>query len=166
MTGQNDYILLKNQIGRELEQSLFDTQVDKEIANLVSFQDSVFTLRANRRTVEKIKGEKIATLLTDLAKEIKSARESLKPKEISNTVGNQAARRVEALKGVLWEWYSFYNGYDPLFTWWVKKPYENVSKELDDYASWIRREIVGQKKWGRSHHRPTPGRSRATQRNL
>ncbi len=143
--GQNDYILLKNQIGRELEQSLFDSKVDQEIANLVSFQSTIYKLRADRRTVEEIKGEKIATILSNLVKEIKKIRESIKPKEVSKVVGNQAARRVDALKGVLWEWYSFYNGYDPLFTWWAKKPYEQVSKELGDYASWIRKEIIGQK---------------------
>ncbi len=44
---------------------------------------------------------------------------------------------------MLEEWYQFYAGYHPSFTWWVRSPHEATVKALDDYADFIRHEVAG-----------------------
>ena len=46
---------------------------------------------------------------------------------------------------MLKQWYSFYDGSQPDCAWWMKKPYEDASKQLDDYAKQLRAEIGQQK---------------------
>ncbi len=53
--------------------------------------------------------------------------------------------RSAALQDTFKRWYSFYDGYQPDFAWWVKKPYDDAAKQLDDYAKQLREEIAGQK---------------------
>src|SRR6185503_16022903 len=39
--------------------------------------------------------------------------------------------------------YTFYNGYDPMFTWWNEEPYKTVDQSLTNYASFLSERIVG-----------------------
>ncbi len=52
---------------------------------------------------------------------------------------------MKALQGTLDGWYKHYNGYLPEFDWWVRQPYEDARKKLEDYAKLLREEIAGQK---------------------
>ena len=54
----------------------------------------------------------------------------------------RTAGSVRELQEVLKRWYSFYDGYQPDFAWWLKKPYEDASKQLDEYAKHLREEIA------------------------
>ncbi len=62
------------------------------------------------------------------------------------TVGKAAAGRgpaaVEALRKALLNWHGFYNGYDPLFTWWMAQPFKEVDAALQGYAAFLRDRIV------------------------
>ena len=54
----------------------------------------------------------------------------------------RAAKAVHDLQELLKRWYSFYDGYLPDFTWWLKKPYDDSSKQLDEYAKYLREEVA------------------------
>jgi hypothetical protein len=43
------------------------------------------------------------------------------------------------LRGMLNNWYSYLAGYDPLFTWWARRPYEELLEALDAYRTAIER---------------------------
>ena len=49
---------------------------------------------------------------------------------------------MRELQDVLKHWYSFYDGYQPDFAWWLKKPFEDASKQLDEYAKYLREEVA------------------------
>jgi hypothetical protein len=51
-----------------------------------------------------------------------------------------AGPTAATLRATLDSWYSFYHGYDPLFTWWVRKPYEELTEALEAYSRAIQRE--------------------------
>ena len=53
----------------------------------------------------------------------------------------RASASVTLLRRDLEEWFGFYNGYDPLFTWWVPGVYQPVRDALDGYASWLANEV-------------------------
>src|SRR5262249_17170460 len=55
-------------------------------------------------------------------------------------------RAVGALNGLrnnLRNWYTFYSGYDPMFTWWSEEPYKALDQTLAAYASFLAERIVG-----------------------
>src|SRR5262249_4718103 len=67
------------------------------------------------------------------------------PIKLTPVVALRAAGAVGEIRGTLREWFDFYNGYQPEFSWWLKKPYEEAASALDDYAKFLREEIAGQK---------------------
>lgn len=58
---------------------------------------------------------------------------------------NRAAGAVGDLRGALREWFGYYDGYQPEFSWWVRRPYEEASESLEGYAKFLREEIAGLK---------------------
>src|SRR5262249_2419215 len=85
----------------------------------------------------------VAGDLTRLTKEIAEARRKVEsdargksgPKR---TNANRALATVEGLQGTLRGWFGFYDGYDPLFTWWMQEPYQAADQALQAYAGFLR----------------------------
>ena len=50
----------------------------------------------------------------------------------------RAADTVDALRASVNEWFNHYNGYDPMFTWWIELPHGHVDKALVEYAALLR----------------------------
>ncbi len=67
------------------------------------------------------------------------------PLRVSALLARRAASAVDEIRGTLKTWFSFYDGSDPGFSWWLKKPYEDAGKALEDYAKFLREEIAGLK---------------------
>jgi uncharacterized protein (DUF885 family) len=40
-------------------------------------------------------------------------------------------------------WYRFYDGYDPMFTWWTRDPYRKLDSALARYSRTLRERVVG-----------------------
>jgi hypothetical protein len=63
--------------------------------------------------------------------------------EIRGVVAEQAAGHVEDLLRMLDGWYGYFDGYDPLFSWWVPAPYGRLTTALEAHAAAIRERYVG-----------------------
>lgn len=151
--GKVDYVLFKNHLDHELRQVDIRVKQFAEIEALMPFAASLMTLEDGRRKMEPINSQKIAAQFTGLAKEIAEKRKALElsikaDKEnikVKKTVANRAAVTVTSLRNTMKNWYTFYNGYDPMFTWWVAEPYKQLDKALEEYAAFLREKIVGVK---------------------
>ncbi|MFC1783228.1 DUF885 family protein, partial [Planctomycetota bacterium] len=51
---------------------------------------------------------------------------------------HRAADAVDAMRGKLRGWNNFYNTYDPMFSWWMPEPYNDLTQSLEKYASSLR----------------------------
>src|SRR5262249_26104444 len=87
---------------------------------------------------------KIAGQLNQLTKEIAKARQGLERersgKEKTGPKGktaNRALSSVVGLRNTLRDWFGFYDGYDPLFSWWTQEPYKSVDQALEGYAGFL-----------------------------
>ncbi len=60
-----------------------------------------------------------------------------------SAVVNRALATTEGLRATLRGWFSFYDGYDPLFTWWVEEPYKAADAAIDAYATASASEVRG-----------------------
>jgi hypothetical protein len=67
----------------------------------------------------------------------------VQPPRVSRTVANRAADNIDQVRGIVTNWYRYYDGYDPQFTWWVKSPYARLDSALTRYARTLRERVVG-----------------------
>lgn len=143
---QVDYILFKNYLEHEQrEMSRFKTQAD-EMAPLMPFAKTITDLEDARRRLEFAQPAKTAAVLNELAKQIAEKQKWFERHDgemPKRTVANRTARHVASLRDTLRRWYTFYNAYDPTFTWWCESPYKAADDALVKYQSFITTRLVG-----------------------
>jgi uncharacterized protein (DUF885 family) len=146
--GKVDYLLLKTHLVHEQQQVEIQNKTMTEIAPLAPFAQTIVDLAEARRRMEKIDPAKVADTLNDLNKQIDGARRAVEsglraePGKYKKTVLNRAAGAVSTLRGALRTWYGYYNGYDPLFTWWADEPYKAVDQSLGTYAAYLNERVM------------------------
>ena len=141
--GKVDYVLFKNHLEYELRQSDIQAQQLTEIQPLIPFAGTIIELEENRRRMEPINSAKIAATLTELRKKVDELRRGVEGRQVKKSVANRAVAAINSLRNNLRNWYTFYNGYDPLFTWWNEEPYRSVDQALTSYSTLISEKIVG-----------------------
>ena len=94
---------------------------------------------------EKAKEPKPDALPESAEQEKPAAKKEDAPIRISASLARRAAAAAGEVRGTLKNWFSFYDGYQPDFSWWLKKPNEEAAKALEDYAKHLREEIAGLK---------------------
>lgn len=131
-----DYLLFRNHLEHELRQLDIQSRQMAEIESLVPFTAVITNLEEARRRMEPIDSAKVAALLTDLRKQIDERRkaveaglktetsragdEKIAPLKAKKTSANRAILVIAGLKMALKNWYTFYDGYDPVFTCGMK----------------------------------------------
>jgi uncharacterized protein (DUF885 family) len=158
--GKVDYILFKNHLEYELRQLDIQAKQLAEIQALIPFAKTIIDLEETRRRMEPIDSAKVAASLNELRKQIDERRRAveaglpragrggdtnstIEPIQVKKTVANRAVAAINSLRGNLRNWYTFYNGYDPIFTWWNEVPYRSVDQSLTSYANFITERVVG-----------------------
>ncbi len=140
INGKVDYILFK----RNLEDQAYQLKEEKSkydiVAKYLPFSDRIYTLQKPRRRGIEVVGQDVAKELNLINKEIAKSIAGLKTADsIELTLADYTANAIKGLQSSLKNYYSFYNGYDPLFTWWVPKTYTVTDSLLNSYAVAIRK---------------------------
>lgn len=152
--GRLDYIALRNRITYDLETLQLNTERGEQIAPLLPFGDRLRLLQEERHDRKRVNPRSAATTLDDVAKELdaltaalmdeaRDANGQVRRRGLSPVVAWRAAGQVEHLREVLADWNTFYDGYDPMFNFWVREPYARVDTRLQAYADAINEHIVG-----------------------
>jgi uncharacterized protein (DUF885 family) len=156
--GKIDYILFKNHLEYELRQLDIQARQISEMEPLVPFGAKIVELEETRRRMEPIDSAKVAATLNELRKQVDERRRAVElglraearggdtssdPTRLKKTVANRAVAAINGLRGNLRNWYTFYNGYDPMFTWWNEEPYRSLDQALTNYATFLAERIVG-----------------------
>lgn len=152
-----DYLLLKNHLTYESRQTDIEAKALAETAPLIPFAQAIADLEDARRRMELMEPAKSAVFLNNLNKQIEETRKTVEAglksdaktegksdaAKIKKTTANRAALIVGSLRNVLRNWFNFYNGYDPVFTWWAAEPYKAADKALENYAAFLRGRVAG-----------------------
>jgi hypothetical protein len=147
--GKVDYLLLKTHLNRELQQLEIGQRSLAEMAPLIPFAQTIIELAEARRWMEKIDPAKVAATLNELHKQIEATRRGIETElrseagKIKKSVANRAVATVSSLRNTLRAWFNYYNGYDPLFTWWAEEPYKAVDQALGNYIAFLSERVVG-----------------------
>lgn len=142
--GQVDVLLFKNHLAHELRQLDLRARERAESDPLVPFARAILDLDSARRELKPMEWSKVAAELTRLTKEIGEARRVIERdtpgKDRSSAkvrTANRALASVEGLRNTLRGWFAFYDGYDPLFTWWMQEPYKSTDQALQAHAGFL-----------------------------
>ncbi|HZS09885.1 MAG TPA: DUF885 family protein [Blastocatellia bacterium] len=144
-----DYLLFKNHLGHELRQVEIQTKQLAETEPLIPFANALIELHEARRRMDPINPQKTAATLTGLNKQIGETQKTIEaaikadPGKFKKTVANRAAAQLVGLRDTMRSWFSFYNGYDPLFSWWMSEPYRQLDQSLQSYVAFLREKVVG-----------------------
>jgi len=151
--GKIDYILFRNHLEYQLRQLGLRQKAFEEAESLLPFARTIIRLEDARREMKSPDSQQIAAALHTMSKQIDSlrktwevrlqSREKEKVSPPKKTLANRAASITEKLRETLKNWFTFYDGYDPLFTWWVSEPYKVADAALKNYADFLKRQLVG-----------------------
>ncbi len=134
-----DFILLNNLIEKERYLLKLDYQSFEEVASVYDFAKDVFPFIQERRRGKKPDSKKLAQIFQDAKSKIDPKTEILKEQPFKDWMkAEKASQLIASLHKALEEAHDFYNEYDPEFTWWVKKPYEDFSAELVEFEYFLK----------------------------
>ncbi len=143
--GQLDYIALRNRIDYELASLKLAEERAAEIAPLLPFFDSSRELIENRFDRKRADPQTTARTLDHMTRQVRELTKAfadhqagmpfrLGAREFSAVVALRAADQLKGLRENLKDWNTFYDGYDPGYTWWARKPYGDFDAALQTYA--------------------------------
>lgn len=144
-----DYLLLKNYLKRCLRQLDLDREKDKLMETLLPFAETVVKLCEARQKVDPAQGQQAARDMAEICRVVAAARakviggEEVFMSSVSRETAYRASKTLQQLREHLQEYFDFYKGYDPMFTWWVKADHERASHELDELSTVILERLVG-----------------------
>lgn len=139
---QADYLLLKRNILKAKHDLNEAILLYQQINYTVPFAEKIVTLQANRRRGGKVNPVEVAAVINSIAKEVQALRLAPgKTPPLNAKQANKAGEVVDELRKGLQNTFSFYNAYDPMFTWWVKKPFDDADTVLAQYATFIKKSV-------------------------
>ena len=144
---QIDYIALRNRIDYDVEALRLDEERSLQMAVLLPFFDDIRRLQEDRFDRKRVHPLTAADTLNDVANQLGNLIDDLesddRPTNVSPVVAWRAANQVLHLRQILADWYTFYDGYDPMFNFWVPEPNARVDAALEQYAIAINEHLVG-----------------------
>jgi len=135
---------LKTTVQKNLAE--LDTQAEAlaKVMPLLPFSAELIGLIEARIALKDMDSEKAAATLISVKKQIADLQAELAAGTLQadSAQALAAAGAVDQIQANLVGWNTFYNGYDPLFTWWMEMPYKQVDEALKSYAATLRDKIA------------------------
>ncbi|HNT51220.1 MAG TPA: DUF885 family protein [Cyclobacteriaceae bacterium] len=140
--GKVDYILMKNIFENELGLLAQEEKEVTQLGKLTAYANPVYELEKKRRRGLHLKSEEVAYQLNDIKKNIQAAQKKLAQEpNLTVALANRAAEIIGGQQAALKSVFEFYDGYDPQFTWWIKRPYQQLDSTLTKYAGALKNKI-------------------------
>jgi uncharacterized protein (DUF885 family) len=130
-----DYILFF----RDLANEKYDLEMEQKEADAIkthfAFADKIYTIEKARQRGTQPDVQKLAGDIDALTKEIiQATKNAEKEIALTNSQYGRAISTVKGLRNAMKSVYDFYDGYDPLFTWWIPEPYKKLDTALAIYG--------------------------------
>ena len=163
-----DLTLLGNEVRYRRELLAREGRMVAEVLPLLPFADDIVALLDIRHSRKEVDGQAIAGSLAALAGTVEEADRVMRSRAAAGgagwggngqptptpITGLRAVRLLQSYRSALGTWYRHYSGYDPLFTWWAKQPFEQADAALGGYLMTVRERVVG---WPEGAEEPIVG---------
>ena len=156
--GRVDYVLLDNHLQHEIAELERESRLRTEGTTLLPFADRLLALHDARRDMVLPNHQATSRTIAEITRQVDSLRalfdppargaaDSARPRpaapRVSRTTANRVADDLDEMRRVMGTWYRYYDGYDPLFSWWARDPYRKLDSSLVRYARTLRERIIG-----------------------
>ena len=128
--GKTDYLLLKKEITARVYQLKEEEGQQMLINRYLPFSGEIYQLEKKRQRGNPLKASEVSAQLNRLSKDVQTAIKGINLGAMKEADKLTVQKVLWDLKARLNSFYSFYNGYDPDFSWWVPKPYEALDSSL------------------------------------
>ena len=136
--GKADWLLLHRELESELYLLKEEAESYEKIKGLVSTGAPLYELEKLRRRGKHLDSEKVSAELTATAKKMEAEIKALsKVAPLQPAEARLAAEVIGGQRSALYSVVDFYSGYDPQFSWWVKKPWQLMDTILAQYGKKI-----------------------------
>jgi hypothetical protein len=154
--GQIDYVALRNRIDYDLDRLRLTEERGAQIAPLLPFFDEIRELQEQRFDRKRVDPKAAAATLDRIAKQVTELTRALKEppakggdaakiKPPTGAVAMRAEDQIRKLRETLADFHAFYDGYDPVYSWWARKSFTEADTALQGYAEAIKQELIGNK---------------------
>ncbi len=152
---QVDFILLRNEIEHRIAKSNRDTERDAKARALLPYLPEVTALCLARENALGVDPEEIAAAYQRLADQVKSETAKVQQRKEGKEKKEEVDKKQEAVlalrtvqiaqtaKQSLEETHRFYSGYDPSYSWWAEKPFQELADAIGKHAQAINKHIAG-----------------------
>jgi uncharacterized protein (DUF885 family) len=143
--GRVDHVLLRSRLAYDRRLLDREQRQVSDAAALLPFGKTITDLADARMRMQTLDPEVAAATLEKLARDVTALNRRVMAE--SKTQNQAVAQRAQELLGplttALRDWRNFYNGYDPMFSWWTSAPYTRATKALDEYRKTLRETVLG-----------------------
>jgi hypothetical protein len=157
--GQIDYVVFSRGLEHELTLLELSAKHGEETKPYLPFEPIILSLEFNRQEMQPLQPQEAAQKLAQLTRDIAVVQKQLeeqfkKPVSVAagqqrKIAGGRALLELNSLRTTMRTWFTFYNGYDPMFTWWAAADYGKADAALQAYGVFLREKVLNLK--------PAPG---------
>ncbi|RAW02280.1 DUF885 family protein [Pseudochryseolinea flava] len=138
-TEQIDFILLKNQVEKDLYFLRLDQAAFNEISAVLDFAGPLYDFIDQRKTGKKFNSDVLAKTFDDVNRACSVKRTTLLEQPFKTwQQAAKASAAVNSLRDGIQEAYKFYSGYDPQFSWWMEMPQSALDTTLAKYSAFLK----------------------------
>ncbi len=148
-----DYVVFRHALEHDIEALKIRAKEDTDAGPLIPFAPVIIHLEVSRQQMQPLDPRLAAETLSKLARSIEDTRKPLEA-ELKSSISPEAARlrkihaaRAVAISGglrtILRGWFTFYDGYDPQFTWWAAADYKTADHALEAYIAFLNERVLG-----------------------
>ncbi len=141
-----DYVLLQTRLDYEAKLFQREERLWADMEPLLPFGGTIIGLMESRRRMAPVDPRGAAQALADLARVVDSARrrsEAAEQGSVPAVRAFRAAATLRSLQTTLGQWFRYYDGYDPMFSWWAELPYRSADSALTRYHAALRTRHAG-----------------------
>ena len=157
-----DYLLLRAELQFETTHIARERKQLAAMDFFLPFRAPVQDLERTRWQMTALDPQSAAGIVSAIPEQVRKLRERLergkkdeKPKpdepadnaplKMEPLLAKRAANATDAIRQTLGNWFNYYEGSQPEFSWWAKRPCEEANKALEEYAKFMREEVAGMK---------------------
>lgn len=135
-----DYILFRRDLQENLQKLAQEATERNQIKAWFPFADSLYATEKLRRRGHVLNAQALAGMLNGLGPQIIAARKEIdKTEKLDPALIRRADETTQGLQKALKSIYTFYNNYDPNFSWWMEKSYPKADSLLTTYANYFKK---------------------------
>ncbi|RRB04719.1 DUF885 family protein [Larkinella rosea] len=137
-----DYLLFQRNLRNELQDLTHEEKEVNQTKSWFPFADKIYALEKLRRRGTPLVAEQVASDLNAIGKEIVTVQKGIEKAEKTDpAVARRAEGTAKGLQAALKSVFTFYNAYDPQFSWWVPEPYHKTDSLLTVYTNLLTKKV-------------------------